>query len=78
MGRVRLAIMGYGNVGKGVKEAVEVMPDVELAGVISRRRSVAKELPDMKVVTQLKDLSDVDVVALCIPSPIVPERPPRF
>jgi len=77
--QTRVAILGYGKVGLGVKEAIETAPDMELAGVISRRwKSVAKDLPNVKVVRRLDELSDVDVVALCIPSPLVPNKAPKI
>ena len=35
----RVAIVGYGNIGKYVLEALEVAPDFEIAGVVRRSRS---------------------------------------
>ena len=75
---IRVAIVGYGNVGRGVMDAVEVSPDMELAGIVTRRKKdVSEELPNVDVVSDVKDLYDVKVAALCIPSEIVPEVAPE-
>ena len=34
---MRLAIYGYGNIGRGVECAVSQNPDAELAGIFTRR-----------------------------------------
>ena len=34
---IRIGIMGYGNLGRGVEYAVKGCPDMELAGVFTRR-----------------------------------------
>ena len=60
----RIAIIGYGNIGKYVLEALEVAPDMEIAGVV--RRSVSGEMPleltPYKVVTDIKELGKVDCI----------------
>lgn len=71
MGRqYRVAVVGYGNVGKYAVQAVKAAPDMELAGVV--RRSVGVEQPDelkgIQVVSSIQELNDVDVAILCLPS----------
>lgn len=45
MKKLRVMIVGYGNVGRGVKFAVENSPDMELVGVVSRNpERVKKEI----------------------------------
>lgn len=74
MEKKRVAIVGYGNVGKAALEALQVAPDLEPAGVV--RRSVAvvpHELEQLPVVTDISALGQVDVAILCAPSRKVPE-----
>jgi len=73
---IRVAIVGYGNVGKFAVEAVQEAPDMELAGVIRRKNSVSKtsaELVGIPIVSDVKELGKVDVVLLCGPSRSIPE-----
>ena len=37
MSNIRIGIVGYGNLGRGVEAAVALQPDMELVGVFSRR-----------------------------------------
>ena len=70
--KIRVAIVGYGNIGKQVLETVLCTPDFELAGLV--RRSIANlptELQAVKVVTDIKELEKVDVAILCLPTRMV-------
>lgn len=53
MEKIRVVIVGYGNVGRGVRMAIERNPDLELTGVLSRSpervRRELKELPVLPV-----------------------------
>ncbi len=69
MSKIKAAIVGYGNIGRFVLEALQEAADFEIAGVV--RRSVAnspKELNDYKVVTDINELGKVDVAILCTPT----------
>ncbi len=70
MKKVRAAIVGYGNIGKYVLEALLAAPDFEVAGVVRRNGSADKpaELADYDVVKDIKELKDVDVAILCTPT----------
>jgi len=70
MKRIRAAIVGYGNIGKYVLEALEVAPDFEVAGVVRRNGAANKpaELTPYEVVSDIKALKDVDVAILCTPT----------
>ncbi|MCL2360739.1 MAG: diaminopimelate dehydrogenase [Defluviitaleaceae bacterium] len=71
MRKIRVAIVGYGNIGKGVYEAITASPDMELAGVILRdvKTAQVKGVPvELKVAEKINDLGKVDVALLCIPS----------
>lgn len=69
MTKIRAAVVGYGNIGRFVVEALETAPDFEIAGVV--RRNVAEipaEISCYKVVTDIKELGTVDVAILCTPT----------
>lgn len=76
----RIAIVGYGNIGKYVLEALEVAPDFEIAGIV--RRSVSSEMPleltPYKVVADVKELGKVDAVILATPSRSVEENAKKY
>lgn len=77
MTKIRIAVVGYGNIGRSVLEAVEAAPDFELAGLVRRstvlNEKEAKELRDIKVVDDIKKLDDVNVAILCAPTRSIPE-----
>lgn len=69
MKKIRAAIVGYGNIGRYVLEALEAAPDFEIAGIVRRDASnVPTELAEYQVVTSLEALKDVQVAILCTPS----------
>ena len=75
MKKIRVAIVGYGNIGKAALEAVTAAPDMELAGVV--RRSLAgampAELAGVQVVDDIAKLADVQVAILCAPTRSIPQ-----
>lgn len=69
MKKIRAAIVGYGNIGKYVLEALEASPDFEVAGVVRRNPAdVPSEIAHLEVVDDIKKLKDVDVAVLCTPT----------
>lgn len=69
MGKIRAAVVGYGNIGHFVVEALEEAPDFEIAGVVRRRiGDIPAELASYKTVTDINDLGKVDVAILCTPT----------
>ena len=69
MKKIRAAIVGYGNIGHFVLDALQVAPDFEIAGIVRRRVSeVPIELSAYPVVSSLDELKDVDVAILCKPT----------
>ena len=67
---IRVAIAGYGNLGRGTQAAIKQSPDMQLVGVFSRRDPTSVTLIDSSVpvyamddITQYKD--DIDVLILC-------------
>ena len=73
--KIRAAIVGYGNIGRYVLDALREAPDFELAGVV--RRSAANppaELAGIKVVEDITELGKVDVAVLSTPTRHVEEH----
>lgn len=75
MKKVRAAIVGYGNIGHYVLQALQSAPDFEVAGVVRRQgnQDCPAELTDYPVVKSIKELADVDVAILCTPTRKVEE-----
>lgn len=69
MNKIRAAVVGYGNIGRFVVEALEAAPDMEIAGVVRRNAAnVPAELAPYKVETDISELGQVDVAILCTPT----------
>lgn len=69
MKKIRAAIVGYGNIGKYVLEALQAAEDFEIAGIIRRdAANVPEELKSYTVATEIGSLGKVDVAILCTPS----------
>ena len=66
---IRIAIAGYGNLGKGVELAMAQNPDMELVCVFTRRDPESLKPASGVPVAAMKDMADwadkVDVVILC-------------
>lgn len=76
MDKLKIAVVGYGNIGHFTVEAVQTAPDMELVGLVRRAGSVnnnPKELAGIKVVSDIAELGKVDVAILCCPTRTVPE-----
>ena len=69
MEKIKAAVIGYGNIGRYVIEALQVAPDFEIVGVVRRNAAdVPAELDKYKVVSHLQDLEGVQVAILCNPT----------
>lgn len=83
-GKIRVGIVGYGNLGRGVELALAQNPDMELVGVFTRRDPVSVELVNASVpVLPLDEIQQfqgqVDVMILCGGSKTdLPEQGPRL
>ena len=67
---MRIAILGYGNLGRGVESAVRQNPDMELVAVFTRRapESVVLRTPGVPVLhtDKLQEMKEqIDVLILC-------------
>ena len=67
--KIRIAIAGYGNLGKGVECAVKQNPDMELFGVFTRRAPETVKTLTGVAVYHIDDIlnykNDIDVVIIC-------------
>ena len=76
MKKIRAAVVGYGNIGKSVVEALQAAPDFEVAGIIRRNGAENKpaELAASEVVKDITELKDVDVAIVASPTRQVEEQ----
>ena len=76
MKKIRAAVVGYGNIGKSVVEALQAAPDFEVAGIIRRSGAENKpaELAAYEVVKDITELKDVDVAIVASPTRQVEEQ----
>lgn len=69
MKKIRAAVVGYGNIGKYVVEALEAAPDFEIAGIVRRNKTdIPEELKSYTVTDRLDTLTEVEVAILCTPT----------
>ena len=76
MKKIITAIIGYGNIGRSVLEAIQAAEDMELSGIVIRDKSTAAAKgipPQLTVVEDIVHLPvKPDVAFLCLPSRTVP------
>ncbi len=79
---IRLGILGYGNLGRGVEGAVKQNPDMELVAVFTRRdpSNVKCETANVYSVSEIEKFKDkIDVLILCGGSATdLPEQTPVY
>jgi len=69
MKKIKAAIVGYGNIGRFVLEAIETSPDFEIAGIVRRNpANIPAEIAHLDVVDSIQKLKDVQVAFLCTPT----------
>jgi diaminopimelate dehydrogenase len=75
MKKIRAAIIGYGNIGKCVLEAIEASPDFEVAGIVETNPAVMPaKTRCLEFVDSIRKLKEVQVAILCIPTRSVEEQ----
>ena len=62
MQRINVAIIGWGNVGRGCKRAIEESKDLVLTGVVRRPASLLKNLDELKNTKVVSDIQELDKV----------------
>ena len=80
MSKIRVAIVGYGNIGKYALQALIEAPDMEVAGIVRRKgaEDLPKELEGYKVVKDIDELGHVDVAILATPTRSVEEYAKQY
>ena len=84
MEKIRIGIMGYGNLGRGVELAVRQNPDMELAAFFTRRdpkalKTLSPDVPVYNVADAIAHKDEVDVLIICGGSATdLPEMTPKF
>lgn len=84
MEKIRIAIIGYGNIGRAVEEEISFAPDMDLCGVFTRRNPASVRRGGGKVnVLPIdeaeKSVEEIDVALLCGGSATdLPEQGPYF
>lgn len=80
MEKIKVAIVGYGNIGRYSLEAVQAASDMECVGIVRRSGNAGeyKELQDYKVVSDIRELGKVDVAILATPSRKVKENAEKY
>lgn len=80
--KIRVGIIGYGNLGRGAEAAIAQQPDMELVAVFSRRGSVDTidpEVASVHIDEAEKYQDKIDVMLLCGGSATdLPEQTPQF
>ncbi len=81
---IKIGILGYGNLGRGVEAAIKQNPDLELTGVYTRRNpadlKIKTEGVAVRSTAQLEECrDDIDVLIICGGSATdLPEMTPKY
>ena len=80
MEKIKVAIVGYGNIGKYALQALLEAPDMKIAGIVRRKgaENLPKELEGYKVVKDIDELGKVDVAILATPTRSVEEYAKQY
>jgi len=79
--RIRVGIVGYGNLGRGVELAIAQNPDMQLDAIFTRRdpASISSETKAYSIEDAEKFVNELDVMILCGGSATdLPEQGPQF
>lgn len=79
--RIRVGIVGYGNLGRGVELAIAQNPDMQLDAIFTRRdpASISTNTQAYSIEEAEKFVNDIDVMILCGGSATdLPEQGPQF
>ena len=84
MEKIRIGIMGYGNLGRGVELAVRQNPDMVLAAFFTRRdpktlKTLSPDVPVYNVADAIAHKDEVDVLIICGGSATdLPKQTPEY
>lgn len=73
--KIRMAIIGYGNIGRCAAEAVHMAEDMELVGLVDPIASLnsSPEAAGIPLMATIDDLPEAQVALLCTPSRVMPD-----
>lgn len=74
--RIRVGIVGYGNLGRGVELAIAQNPDMQLDAIFTRRdpATISSNTKAYSIEEATNFVNDLDVVILCGGSATDPPR----
>ena len=81
---IRIGILGYGNLGRGVECAIKQNPDMELSGIFTRRppesvKTLTEGAPVYHIDEAINMAGEIDVMIICGGSATdLPEQTPEF
>ena len=80
---MKLAILGYGNLGRGVEKAVKLNPDMELCAIFTRRNPETVKVNSSAPVINISEIEEykdkIDVLILCGGSATdLPKQTPEY
>ena len=84
MNKIRIGIMGYGNLGRGGELAIRQNPDMELAAFFPRRdpktlKTLSPDVPVYNVADAIAHKDEVDVLIICGGSATdLPKQTPEY
>ena len=70
MAKIKVAVIGYGNVGRYALQAVQTAPDMVPAGIV-RRNAQSGTIDGVPVTDDIAKLGDVHAALLCTPTRLV-------
>ena len=79
MTKIRVAVVGFGNIGNYAAQAALAAPDIELAGIV--RRNKAADIGctcGVTVTDNISELGKIDVALLCTPTRSVEEYAKKY
>lgn len=76
MRKIRVCVVGYGNVGQEAMECIRQSPDMELAGLV--RRDPVNPGVECPVVRSIEELGKLDVAVLTCPSRQISSLAPLY
>ncbi len=75
MRRIRLAVVGFGRLGRACIEAAREAADLEVIGIVRRPEVAGEPLPKpyghLKAAGHIADLGPVDCALVCVPAAVV-------
>ena len=75
MGRLSLAIVGFGNLGRACARAILKDEQIDLAGIVRRAEYISEALPTalkkIPIVSHISELPHVDGALICVPTELV-------